>query len=258
DEDEAPAISAEAGATGGGAGTGRSTFRAGLAAIRRTALLIPSDSARNAPSYDSSGGYAGVIPGVTLAADLFPLDSIPALGLSVDGFAVLASTALPNTATRQTFRSVVWNLRGALAFQMDTSVGLGLGLRVGYAYLSFPLTDGAFPGLSYAAPLAGARMTWRFGDGTVTLRAGGEYMFAVQGGLEASRLGTSLGGNAYCAEAGLELALGPVAITPLARYEAYSSRFSGQTFLFTATRFNNVTLDDRLMQFLITVGSRFW
>jgi hypothetical protein len=258
DDDEAPGISAKAPPDEGTAGARRSAFGAGLAVVRRSAALVPSDGARNAPTYDSSGSYGGIIPGLALSAHLFPLDAMPALGLSLDGFVVLASTELPNTSTRQSFRNVVWNLRGAVAFQMDTAVGLGLGLRAGYAYLSFPLSDGAFPGLSYAAPLAGARVTWRLGDGTVTLRAGGEYMFAVQGGLEASRLGTSLGGHAYGAEAGIEIDAGPLEITPLVRYEAYSSRFSGQTFLFTAARFNNVVLDDRQTQLLITVGSRFW
>jgi hypothetical protein len=88
--------------------------------------------------------------------------------------------------------------------------------------------------------------------------AGADYLFAVQGGDEVSRLGTALGGSAYRADVGVHLALGPVELSPLARYEAYTMSFRGQTFLFTQTRYNDVKLDDHLLQFLITVGSRFW
>ena len=229
-----------------------------LAVSQRNAHLTASQPSETPPCYCGDGLLANTFLGIQASFDVFLHDELAGLGAFADITLLWAPTTVQTDLASRRILSVVSDLRGALAYQWRSAFGLVLAPRLGWGAYHFPLSDGPFPGLAYRGPFLGLDTTFWFAGDTLSVGATLDWLVTIASADDAVRLGQQTGGSGIQAAAGLTWVIDPVEVGLRAVYTNRGLNFSGQTFLFTPQRFDNVALSDQQVQLLLSVGTRFW
>ena len=259
EESDDTSVSEDGGGSDSTPGEGRVWLAIGPALAKRVATLASSGS--TPPCYCGGGALANTFPGLRGEAALFWTPSGTAVGVVGDLALFVANTLVPLDINKRTITSLITDYHAGVALRYIPPIDL-LNLELtpvlGYHAFNFPLSDGPFPGLSYNSLWAAVRLGLSLADGMWNLFLEGEFLPLVGSHDEAPRLGKQTPGLGWALNGGVRLVLPWLEIGLRLRFADYALAFSGQTFLYTPTRYSNVSLDDRMGQIVLMVGSHFW
>ena len=240
-------------------------FGVGIAWMQRDARLLSSpDTTLQLPCYcGANGGSGPYFAAAHLGAEWFPWlflgkDGPPrgSFGFAFDLLLANGRYAIPggqvqsatfvDMAVLATMRYVWWSSPRA----PDVTA------QVGFRYLSFPLVDADFPGLSYAAPYLGAGVHIPLGLEQIVLI--GQAHLSPLGRVSGGALGIVRSGVGYGADAGLRFAIAAFEVTLLYRYERYLMDFENATVVVDITPVTtNISLRDAYTQLIFDLGFKF-
>lgn len=219
--------------------------------------LVSASGVSNEPCYCVGSGQSAPIFGAgTLSLEFFPM-MLPSLalddrwfagfGLFVDGMVALTDTVVDDSSKKTTSSTVISG-RGGLAYRLrmwGAEIPADVQFRVGYSYMSFPLTGGAFPGLVVSTPYLGALVSIPMID-TFTLLVGGGYSIFATGSGGADKFGKQSSGSQFYGEAGLRYTVFDLLeFGVMGRIEQNSLKYSGTTSLKTTDQFKNISVTDQ-------------
>lgn len=241
------------------AGEGRIWAALGPALGKRAATLSTTSPAAGAPPcYCGGTALANTFLGIHAEASAFWAASGTAVGVVGDLTVLFANTVVPLDVTKRTVSSVVTEYEAGAALRWQTPVELQLTPMLGYHAFAFPLTDGPFPGLSYNSLWAAVRLGLDLGDGMWNIFLQADVLPILGAHDEATRLGKQTRGVGWGVSGGVRVMLPWVEAALRLRFVDHGLTFSGKTFLYTPIRYNDVSLDDRMGELVLMVGSHFW
>lgn len=241
---------------------------AGGTFLQRIGQLSVADSGIRTPCYCGTESNANpFFPAFHLSAEYFPMASkgkgrwYENIGVQGDMFFTQVKSFVDIDPSK-TITSKLFDFRLGAAYRYvwwNSTTAPDLQVSAGYSYFSFPLETGGFPGVAYGAPYVGATIHAPLGIEEVAAIAGGSYMPSLKGSDDTTKLGTQTSGSGYQLEGGLRFAVSEsFEITAMARYQAYSLGYTGQSSLTNSNvSLKDVGLKDRLLEGIVTGGMVF-